>query len=150
MSITALLCLLACPSCREPAPKTTPLEINSNDTSDSPVEEIEREPPSAPILVGLDDPDRWLTVERIVAGSDGAWATGSFDPKRNKLEIRTRNVERFSVDVSRIPIDWDRLVILGINLSNTELRSRDFDIYRFVRTQQGGWMVAEPGEPIPD
>jgi hypothetical protein len=140
--------LAAVPSCREPARKPTPVETNSNAQVVVIPKEPDPEPLSEPVRVGLDDFDRWLFVTRIDRDADGGWATGSFDPQRNKITIHTRNVQRFTIDVGRIPVDWERLVVLSIDERNTELRRRDFDLLEFVRSQRGGWMIVEPGADI--
>ena len=90
-----------------------------------------------------DDPDRWLTVEKIKGDAPGAWATASFDAKRNKVAIRTRDVEQFAIDVSRIPVRWDRLVIIAIDGKNSELVRRDHSVLHFVNDKYG-WHVVEP------
>jgi len=90
------------------------------------------------------DQERWLWVEETRDGARGGWATGSFDPKRNKIDIETRDVERFAVDVSRIPVNWERLVIIGINDVNSELRKRDYSVLHFARDDHGRWVVLEP------
>ncbi len=90
------------------------------------------------------DQDRWLWAEEARDGARGGWATGSFDPKRNKIDIETRDVERFAVDVSRIPINWERLVVIGINNINSELRRRDYSVLHFARDDHGRWVVLEP------
>ena len=76
-------------------------------------------------------------------GAPGAWATGSFDRKRNKLDIRTRDVQDFSIDVSRIPINWERLVVIGIDGANSELRKRDYSVLHFRLDDHGQWVVLE-------
>jgi len=103
-------------------------------------------PPPQPILwpIVIDDPDQWLHVEDVRDGADGAWATGSFDPKRNKLSIHMRDVREFAVDTSRVRINWDRIVILGLDGINSELRRRDFAVYHFQRNDHGQWVVLEP------
>ena len=95
------------------------------------------------ITVRSDDLDRWLVVEKVKDGAAGAWATGSFDPKRNKLDIGTHDVQRFAVDTGRIPIRWDKLVILSIDGKNSELVHRDYSILHFTRDKYG-WHVIEP------
>ena len=95
------------------------------------------------IPADVDDPARWLWVEKGRDGADGAWATGSFDSKRNKLSIKARDVRRFTIDVARIPIDWERLVILSINGRNSELRRRNHTLLHFVLDEYGRWTVAE-------
>ena len=92
----------------------------------------------------MDDPDRWLWVEKVRGEAAGAWATGSFDEKRNKLIIRTRDVQRFAIHIDRLPIHWRRLVILSIDGRNSELRHRDNPVLHLARDQQGQWMVMEP------
>ena len=102
--------------------------------------------PQGPIEIPaeVDDPARWLWVEEGRDGAEGAWATGSFDSKRNKLSIKARDVRRFTIDVGRIPIDWERLVILSINGRNSELRRRNHTLLHFVLDEYGRWTVAEP------
>ncbi|UCF34599.1 MAG: hypothetical protein JSV78_04705 [Phycisphaerales bacterium] len=136
------------PSCREPAHKPTPVETNSNARVTVVPKEPDPEPPPEPVRVGLDDSDRWLSVTRIDREAAGGWATGSFNPQRNKITIRTRNIQRFTIDVGRIPVDWERLVVLSIDERNTELRRRDFDLLEFVRSQREGWAIVEPGADI--
>ncbi len=95
------------------------------------------------IPVDVDDPDRWLLVEKAREGAPGAWATGSFDRKRNKLDIRTRDVRQFALDVSRIPINWERLVVIGIDGVNSELRKRDYSVLHFRLNDHGEWVILE-------
>ncbi len=76
-------------------------------------------------------------------GAAGAWATGSFDPERNKLDIDTHDVESFAIDTGRIPIRWDKLVILSIDRKNSELVRRDYSVLHFTRDKYG-WHVIEP------
>jgi hypothetical protein len=110
----------------------------------SPPPPTEPPPTRVDINIVADDPDRWLFVEKPAERSKGGWATGSFDSERNKLTIRTKDVERFAIDTSRIHIDWKRLVILGIDGKNSELRKRDFDLFHFSLTDHGEWVVVEP------
>ncbi len=99
--------------------------------------------PLTDIVNPLDEPQRWLTVEAQREGTQGGWATGSFDPKRNKITIRTNDVTRFAVDVARIAIDWERPVILGIDGRNSELRRREVTYLHFRRGDGRGWVVEE-------
>jgi len=92
----------------------------------------------------MDDPDRWLFVEKVAGKASGGWATGSFDEERNKLSITTSDVEEFAVDTSRVKINWRKLVVLSIDGKNSELRKRDFDILHFRRTPHGEWTVRDP------
>lgn len=101
-------------------------------------------PPLGPVRIDADDPDRWVFAERIREDSEGGWVTGSFDAGRNRLDIRTQNVTRFAVDTSRVPINWQRLVVIGIDGRNTELRRRNQDVLHFQLDPHNRWVVAEP------
>lgn len=96
-----------------------------------------------PTAVLLEDPNHWIVVEKGKKGASNVWATGSFDAKRNKIIIETKNVQHFVMDVSRIPINWDRLVILKIDGRNSELRRRKYPRIHFVRGAYGQWEVRE-------
>ena len=85
-----------------------------------------------------------MFVEKVRAGARGAWGTGTFLKQRNKIDLQTQDVQQFAIDVSRIPIDWRRLVIIGIDGVNSELRKRDRSIYHFARDAHGRWIVLEP------
>ena len=91
-----------------------------------------------------DDFERWLSVVAIKDGAPGAWATGSFKVKRNRLDIRTKDVQTFTLDTSRIPIRWDKPVVMNINGRTGELRRRDYSILRFALDGRGDWLVVEP------
>lgn len=85
----------------------------------------------------------WIVVEALDDDVEGGWATGSFDPDRNKLTLETEGVRGFSVDTSRIAIDWRRPVVLRLNGANSELRPRDHPVLRFHRDEHGAWIVDE-------
>lgn len=110
-------------------------------TEPSQVVKPQEPPPPGPLPDH--DEDQWLFVEGFREGADGGWATGTFDAKRNKLTITTRDVTLFVIDVSRVPIDWQRPVILGIDGSNSELRRREADRLH-VRRDAAGWTIDEP------
>ena len=147
----AMLCatgglVLVC-ACHQ-APTRSEDTIASGKTDPDPAKQL-AEPSVVPqrqieIPADVDDPARWLWVEKGRDGAEGAWATGSFDSKRNKLSIKARDVRRFTIDVARIPIDWERLVILSINGRNSELRRRNHTRLHFVLDEYGRWTVAEP------
>jgi hypothetical protein len=146
--VCSVLCGSTChkPTATPPAEQTEgPDQANASPNRDK-ESEAPSDPPQEDVVwpVAVDDPDRWLYVEGIRNGAAGAWATGSFDPKRNKLDIRTRDVRKFAIDTGRIPIDWERVVILGIDGANSELRRRDFQLYHFALSEHGRWIVLEP------
>ncbi|MCH8251271.1 MAG: hypothetical protein IID36_02335 [Planctomycetes bacterium] len=100
-------------------------------------------PPQFVLDVDLPDPTRWVYAEKVRGDADGGSVTGTFHKSSNKIEIHTRDVERFSIDTSKIEIDWTRRVILGINGSNTGLGRREHPIIRFALDDYGKWVVVE-------
>jgi hypothetical protein len=104
----------------------------------------EAPPPPIPLPDDPDAADRWLFVEKAKDGSPGGWATGAFDRQKNKLDIHTRDVRQFAIDVERIAIDWQRLVVLSIDGKNSELRKRDVSLLHFRLDDHGQWVVMEP------
>ena len=156
-----LLCLgfvcLTLSGCHEPDDAAPPKHSVTNDASGEqhpdaarePLTPVEQLPPiPEPSATEPADPDRWLHVLAVKKGVDGGWATGSFHEKRNMLEIRTKDVAGFAVDIDRINIDWTRPVVLSINSRRSELKRRSQARYHFVRQPNGGWVVMEP--PIND
>lgn len=97
-----------------------------------------------PVAEARPTPGQWFFVEAARPGARGGWGTADFDRQRNRLNIDLHDVTRFRIDTSRIAIDWDRLVLLNIDGSTSELRQRDVTQYRFVRDESGGWTVVEP------
>lgn len=137
----ALCCLSPLPGCHEvtptPGPDDTPQAVE-------PARSPEPLPSHVAIDVETDDSDRWLFVEAIKNNAAGGWATGSFNPEHNKIDIRTRDVQAFAIDVARLPILWDRFVILSINERRSELRRRDHALLHFALDDYGEWVVVEP------
>jgi len=104
----------------------------------------EAPPPRIPLPDDPDAADRWLFVEKTKDGVPGGWATGSFDPQKNKIDIRMHDVRQFAIDVERIAIDWQRLVVIAIDGKNSELRKRDVTLLHFRLDDHGQWVVMEP------
>jgi len=131
------LCLLcACTSCNQP---------NTNKHIVQPQPEIQSKtaeptPQSGESFVK----NSWLKVKKINKNPSAKIATGTFNPKRNKISIDTNNTEQFAIDTSHIPINWSRPVILSINGRNSELRKRDYAIIHFKHDKYGQWSVVEP------
>lgn len=132
-------------ACQKPESKTTrDRAADSRPAADGNQPERPVIPEAPPIPTGLGEPVRWLEVLQARPGSSGAWATGNFFAKRNKIEIRTNGVARFTLDVSKIRPNWQRKVIIGIDGINSELRKRDFEVYEFVFDKHGRWQITEP------
>ncbi len=155
LGLTATVALL--PSCRQttpkveappprqsPAPQTEPAELTkpTERKPDLPQESI----PEANTIGSFTVPAEsdWLHVDAIRPKVDGGWATGDFFEQRNKIEIHTRGVKQFSIDLGKLKINWDRLVVIGIDGRNAELRKRDVDVIHIARDEHGKWVVWEP------
>lgn len=81
----------------------------------------------------------WLVVLSAQPDEKGGWAKGRFDTSKNRLVIDTVGVGSFTVDTSRLPIDWDRLVIIRLDGRNRELGRKENPVIKFVRSKSKLW-----------
>ncbi len=147
------LTIVSAASCRRPdraappenaatgAPEVAPPAVPANDN-------VPATPVEPPLHIQIDGPDpdeedRWLFAQTVRDGAPGGWAEGSFVPERNRIVITTHDLTGFSIDFSRLAIDWDRLVVLRIDGYGSEFRRRRHPIVRFEITQTGDWQVIE-------
>jgi hypothetical protein len=93
---------------------------------------------------------RWLEVITPDPKTPGGWATGSFDPAKNKLIIDTHDARQFLVRIDMIDIDWNRLVVLSLNGANSELRRREAGVLTFDLDDHGQWVILEPPTRQPE
>ncbi len=130
---------------RPEAPEQTPAPQQTTEAPepDSPAPAIATSAEPEEIVIFESDSE-WLRAEQLRADVDGGWVTGDFLPERNKIEIHTRDLTEFSINVGLLPIEWGRLVVVGIDGRNSELRRRDFDVYHIARDEHGKWVVLEP------
>lgn len=134
------------PSCRRPSSA----QDNANKESSNPSVEqtvVSGSTGEVPIRVDIGahvvDSEGWLTVDGIRDQAPGAWATGSYIAARNRIVIETQGVARFSIDMSRVPVRWDKLVVIRIDGRNSELVKRKQTIYRFALDEHRHWVVLE-------
>ena len=134
----AMVVMLACAQCRRPEKPPPPPETDTPD----PIQRVD----TAELEKWLDDADeernRWLRIERIKKGAEGGWITGEL-VEGNRIEIETRDVEQFVLDLSAIPIDWTRRAVLRIDDSTSQLTRKHHPIVRLRRTPSGGWSVVK-------
>jgi len=130
---------------RSEAPKQTPApqQTTESPVAESPATATATSTESAEVVV-FESQSEWLRAEKLRADADGGWVTGDFIPERNKIEIQTRDVTQFSINMGMLPVDWTQLVVLGIDGRNSELRQRDVDVYHIARDEKGQWIVLEP------
>jgi len=138
-----VLLMLLC-SCSEPAHVSEPAVRAAGDQTVEPKPTVVESVP--PTLPALNDPSRWLFVQKVEKDGDGGWATGAFDPNRNKITIETHAVKAFRIDTSRMKINWKKLVILSIDGRNSELKKRDWQVLYFALNRHGLWVVEETGK----
>ena len=138
-----MILVAALSDCHKSAPTAPPDEVPRVETPAESPPAVEP-PPAIRLSDDEDAADRWLFVEKAKDGTPGGWATASFDRQKNKLDIHTRDVRQFVIDASRVPIDWQRLVVLSIDGKNSELRRRDFSLLHFRFDDHGQWVVVEP------
>ena len=152
--VLALLCgvawMVGLSGCRQAQPtpvrERVPVPEQPAPVAPTPVQASVPEPQPAAverIPLQVADSSSWLFAQTPRAGAPGGWITGSFDPAKNRIEIQLQDLKRFTLHVARIPINWDRLVILRLNGHNTELRRREQSLYHFELTPNGGWQVRE-------
>jgi hypothetical protein len=138
-ALLACIALLACGACR-PSPTTVDKPPGADTAQPAPVS------PPAPfeVIDGEEDLTRWLFVQKTREGAKGGWTSGSFDRPRNKLEIQTQDVQQFALHLERVPIDWNKLVVLSIDGKNSELRRREHSRIHMRLDEHGKWTVVEP------
>lgn len=150
-----VLMAVTLPSCRKTSTRVTapPQEPAAESRPPAPPDTAAAPVPAPPVVSAsrevvaddavFDEPG-WVHVEALRPDVEGAWVTGDFHEARNKIEIQTRGVKQFSLDLGRLRIDWDRLVVIGIDGRNAELRHRDTDLLHIARDDTGAWVVLEP------
>jgi len=137
-------------ACREtngdrPAVEAGPTVPAEGETPpESPVVASEPPPPAAN-TVSTKPEGKWLTIERREIESLGASARGEVTDS-HRLEIRTDNVDQFSVDLSEIPLDWNKRIVLRVNTQTMELTKKKHPLVHFRRTPTGDWVVVPPDE----
>lgn len=136
---TLMLVWLALSACRHSAAQSaTPIQV-----SPTPRPQDSVAGPSPPALSDRKDSDDWLFIEKVRADTPDGWAKGTFNKKRNRIAVETHGALGFAIDIERIPIDWERLVVIRIDGRNSELRKRDYSRYHFQRDKYGRWIVAD-------
>lgn len=137
-----IIVLAAIPaSCRRQGGEVTPQRDIPQHSQPEPTDAVV----APPVFIDTDPDDgtRWLIVEEARDKAEGAWATGAFLPKRNRIVIDTKNVQQFSINIERIDVRWEKLVVIRIDGVNSELRKRDGAIMRLMRDAHGRWVVVE-------
>jgi hypothetical protein len=143
----ALAGLLALSNCRqtepveEPVTSTHPAEVV---TAPTPATQPAAVLPSAADERGalrFDSHHGWLRIDQLYDDVDGGWVTGDVDKPRNRITIETNNTRQFTMDLSTLPIRWDRLVVLRINDQTMELTRKERSRVTFEQTRTGAWDV---------
>lgn len=130
---------------QQPSERTQPQAVIGEQVNDSP---SSSPGDSRPIRLEIpavgEFESRWLWVEQIQEGAEGAWARGSFDRNRNALVIKTRDVRQFAIDTALAGVNWQKPVVLSIDGSVSELRRRPQAVIHLRRSPKSEWAVTEP------
>ncbi len=142
----------ATPLAAEPAPTTGPSEPAVSPPTTEPVgsrpappaPEYVNEPPfrvDATVTDPNDPQAGWLRIEALTDPNQPARIQGRF-PEPNKMQVQTTNVAELSVDLSMLPIQPGRWIILQIDKQAIDLAQRyRGKRVRLVRAPTGQWSV---------
>lgn len=87
-----------------------------------------------------DSAERWIRGERLIEGVSGGWVTGSVSAE-NRVVVESDGLAQVILDLSRVPVDWNRRVILRIDGHTSELTRDRFPTLRLRRIPTGGWLA---------
>jgi len=93
-----------------------------------------------------DTTDRWIHIEGLMEGGEGGWVTGRHVAEDNRLEISTEHVSQFAMNLARVPVNWDRRVVLKIDGHTSELTRKHYPLLRLKRSPTGGWNAVTEAE----
>jgi len=59
----------------------------------------------------------------------------------DQFVINTQNARRFTLDLTRVRLNWNKRIVLRMDGFNSELTRKRWPTLRFVRTAAGAWDV---------
>ena len=89
--------------------------------------------------------DSWFRIERLCARVEGGWVCGH-SPAVNRIVIETHNVSQFSMDVSRLDLDWSKRVWVRVNSTAFELIHKRNPVIHLRETSAGVWEIVKPDD----
>ncbi len=131
------------PPAAEPAPP--PASKPARHERPKPIYENERPFRVDATVSSPDDPQAgWLRIEALTDKDQEARIKGLF-PEPNDLRVETLNVSELTIDLSMLPIEAGRRIILHIDRQGIEISQRYRDTkLRLVRGPTGHWAVPPP------
>lgn len=90
--------------------------------------------------------DGWIRIEGLHENAEGGWVS-SHCPSPNRIVIETHDVLQFSMDLSRLELDWSRRVWVRINHNAFELTHKRNPVIHLRETPAGVWDLVKPNEP---
>lgn len=121
----------------EPADQPSPAPADAKDDIPLPPPPpplaIERMPPS-PLQVG------WVTLTEHDDAKQHAWIEGEV-VNGDEFTINTSNVRRFTLDLTRVRLNWSKRIVLRMDGFNSQLTKKRWPRLNFVRTPAGAWDV---------
>ncbi|MFH0980842.1 MAG: hypothetical protein V2A79_04815 [Planctomycetota bacterium] len=151
--IALLVPIILAARCSEPEPDAPPVATPLPDAPAAAAPPTTAPVPPEPENTGTPAPpdqradelpaNRWLHIERLYEHVEGGWVTGH-NPTPNRIILETQNVAQFSMDVSRLQLDWGSRVWVRINQQTFELTHKLNPVIHLRETLEGVWEVIEP------
>ena len=92
--------------------------------------------PPVPIQTG------WAVLTEKADTKARAWIEGSI-VSGDRLTINTENVRRFTLDLTRLRLNWQKRIVLRMDGFNSQLTKKRWPKLSFVRTAAGAWDVVD-------
>lgn len=82
----------------------------------------------------------WATLTEHAEAKARAWVEGEVIDG-DQFVINTQNVRRFTLDLTRVRLNWSKRIVLRMDGFNSELTRKRWPKLSFVRTPSGAWDV---------
>jgi hypothetical protein len=99
-----------------------------------------------PLCIERDPPPRlqtgWAHLTEHAAAGERAWIEGGIAGD-DRLTISTHNVRRFTLNLTRLRLNWEKRIVLRMDGYNSQLTRKRWPKLNFVRTASGAWDVVD-------
>jgi len=114
-----------------PSPAPATQDVPNAQPAAPPPLRRERTPPP-PIQMG------WAVIDERAESAQRAWVEGEV-VVGDRFVIQTQNVRRFTLDLTRVRLDWSKRIVLRMDGFNSELTRKRWPKLHFIRTPSGAW-----------
>lgn len=80
----------------------------------------------------------WAVIDERAESAQRAWVEGEV-VVGDRFVIQTQNVRRFTLDLTRVRLDWSKRIVLRMDGFNSELTRKRWPKLHFIRTPSGAW-----------